>query len=380
MRIGTILVTSNPFLDTAIRKACSQKIKINILETVSNSQDLLNLIPNLKPKVIIISDDLEESPFKVIIDIMNTTPTPCLFIHSGISRDFVSDYEYALDYGIVDTLEIELLGNKLRSSSIIPIRIGILGKLNLQRFISQIDQVNTLKSKIKSTPVSKKIKKPKHTSEKKEKIFRPSILKTYSHSNMDKNSIVVIGASTGGPKMIVDLISQLPEKFPPVLVVQHMPEGFLEAYAARIDNYSNLKSQVAKEGDEIKSNNVYVAPGGRHLVIKRTTGGRTVIQTPRTEKVNFVRPSVDVTLKSVSPIFRNKTIAVILTGMGVDGRAGCEKVKEFGGKVIALNEEDSLIFGMNKSVIEANLTDVVLSAEAIPIQLFHWLFNNEKEV
>ncbi|MFV2015891.1 MAG: CheB methylesterase domain-containing protein, partial [Candidatus Heimdallarchaeota archaeon] len=345
MRTGIILITSNPFLDNAIRKACSQKSKINILKTVNNSRDLFYLILSLKPKVIIISEDLEESPFKVIIEVMNTTPIPCLFVHSEGGRDVISDYEYALDYGIVDTVEIELLGDTLRFPSVIPIRIGILGKLNVKRFIGQIEQVNILKSRIKETAISRKFKKASSISEKKKKIFRPSILKTYSQSNMDKNSIVIIGASTGGPKMIVDLIAQLPKNFPPILVVQHMPEGFLEAYAERIDTYTDLNSQIAKEGDEIKSNNVYVAPGGRHLVIKRTTGGRTIIHTPSSEKVNFVRPSVDVTLKSVSPIFRNRTIAVILTGMGVDGRAGCEKVKEFGGKVIALNEEDSVIFG-----------------------------------
>ncbi len=379
MRIGTILVTSNPLLDIAIRKSCTQKSKINVLETVSNSRDLFELIPRFKPKVIIISDDLEESHFKIIIDIMNSTPIACLLVHSGLASEVDSEETYAIDYGILDMVEIELIGNKLRFPSVIPIRIGILGKLNISKFIGQIEQINSQKSKIKKINLSKKVNEPNYTLEIKPQIFRPTFLKTYTQTSMDKNTIVVIGASTGGPKMIVDLISQLPENFPPVLVVQHMPEGFLEAYTNRIDNYSVLKAQVAKEGEEIKSNNVYVAPGGRHLVIRRTTGGRTVIETPSTEKVNYVRPSVDVTLKSVSPIFRNNTIAVILTGMGVDGRAGCEKVKEFGGKVIALNEDDSVIFGMNKSVIEANLSDIVLSADAIPTQLFQWIFRKNQD-
>lgn len=379
MRIGTILVTSNPLLDIAIREACSKKTKINVLETVSTSNDLFELIPRLNPKVIIISDDLEESYLKIIIDIMNSSPIACLLIHSDISNEVDSEEAYALDYGILDIVEIELTGDKLRFPSVIPIRIGILGKLNIEKFFGQIEQVNKQKSKIKKVNLTKKLNKPKANLDMTQQVFRPSFLKTYTQSSMDKNTIVVIGASTGGPGMIVDLISQLPENFPPVLVVQHMPEGFLEAYATRIDNYTVLKAQVAKEGDEIKSNNVYVAPGGCHLVIRRTTGGRTVIETPRTEKVNFVRPSVDVTLKSVSPIFRDKTIAVILTGMGVDGRAGCEKVKKYGGKVIALNEDDSVIFGMNKSVIEANLSDVILGVEAIPMQLFQWIFRKKLE-
>ncbi|MHA2099143.1 MAG: CheB methylesterase domain-containing protein [Candidatus Kariarchaeaceae archaeon] len=375
MRIGVILVTSNPILEYEVINACKSKTNINVLAVTNNSNDLFIIIPRVNPKVIIISDDIEESPLRIIINIMETQPIPCLLANTDPGRKVDPNLTYALEYGIVDSVEIEFENEKLQFPQIIPIRVGILGKLKVQRFIGQINQINKHKTTIAKPKILKRYNgmkdhKPSN------KISSILDMSTYRDRDINSKSIIVIAASTGGPRMIVDLISQFPTRFPPVFVVQHMPEGFLESFADRINTYANMTAQIAIEGEEVRSNNVYVAPGGRHLEIEKTSGGRIIMHTKRTEKVNFVRPAVDVTLKSVSPIYKQNTIAIILTGMGVDGRDGCKSVKKFGGKVMALDEVDSVIYGMNKSVIEAGLADEIVGISQVSNQLAKWVYTN----
>lgn len=371
MRTGVILVNSNPVLEKAIIDSSISKPNINILETIPNSESLMSAITRLKPRVIIITDEIDESPFEIIIKIMEMTPIPCLLIHSK-KHDIDTKLTYALEYGIVDVIEVEIIEGKLKFPQIIPIRVSILGKLKVKRFISQIEQLN----KSKSSFVKPKLKSRSYITKRKLEDEIPMLsIQSIKGKNFSSNSIIVIAASTGGPKMIVDLISQFPKKFPPVIVIQHMPEGFLGPFAERIDTYANMNVKLAQEGDEIHPNHVYVAPGGRHLEVEHTRSGRNVIHMTDSEKVNFVRPAADVTLKSVAKIFRKNTFAVILTGMGADGRDGCGDVKDVGGRVITLNEEDSVIFGMNQSVINAGYSDLTLGLNQIGYHLAKWIYN-----
>jgi two-component system chemotaxis response regulator CheB len=274
-------------------------------------------------------------------------------------------------------LNIDFEDDKLQFAQVIPIRVGILGKLKVHRFLGQIDQVTKQKSAIFKPKIKIKVNKSQFEKQP-STITSPLDFKHHgSRSIINSKSIIIIAASTGGPRMIVDLISQFPPQFPPVIVIQHMPEGFLEPFADRIDAYTEMTAQLAREGEEVNPNNVYVAPGGKHLEIERTSGGRIVMHTNRTDKINFVRPAADVTLASVSPIFKKGTIAIILTGMGVDGREGCKMVKKFGGKVMALDEADSVIYGMNKSVIEAGLADEVVRINQITDQLAKWVYKKD---
>ncbi|MCE7735117.1 MAG: chemotaxis protein CheB [Candidatus Heimdallarchaeota archaeon] len=371
MRTGVILVNSNVVLEKAIIDSCISKPNINILEIVSDSITLMDAIVRLKPKVIIVTDEIDESPFEIIIKIMEANPIPCLLIHSK-EHEIDTTLTYALEYGIVDVIDIEIIEGQLRFPQVIPIRLSILGKLNVKRFIGQIEQVNKAKSEF----VKPKLKSRKHFSKRKLEEEVPILsIQSFKNKKFSSNSIIVIAASTGGPKMIVNLISQLPRKFPPVIVIQHMPEGFLGPFADRINTYANMETKLAQEGDIILPNHVYVAPGGRHLEVEHIRGGKNVVHLIDSEKVNFVKPAADVTLKSVARIYNKNTFAVILTGMGADGRDGCKAVKEYGGRVIALNEEDSVIFGMNQSVINAGYSDLILGLNQIAYHLAKWIYD-----
>jgi len=184
-----------------------------------------------------------------------------------------------------------------------------------------------------------------------------------------KEKIVVIGASTGGPRSLELLMSTIPASFSlPIIIVQHMPPKFTQSLAQHLDKNCVLSVKEAKEGDVIQAKNAYVAPGDFHMTIKtKKIMGQTkqIISLNKNPSVNGSRPSIDVTMQSVANTYGENTIGVILTGMGKDGVIGMKAIKEHGGTTIAQDEDSCLIFGMPKAVIESGFADKVLSLSNI---------------
>ncbi|PLV57331.1 chemotaxis response regulator protein-glutamate methylesterase [Thermotoga sp. SG1] len=200
-------------------------------------------------------------------------------------------------------------------------------------------------------------------------LFRPKVSRLTINKPAVGGKIVVIGSSTGGPRSLDMIIPNLPKNFPaPIVVVQHMPPGFTKSLAMRLDSSSELSVKEAEEGEEPKPGYVYIAPGDYHLGLK-VQNGKVSFYLDRSDKINNVRPAADFTLDKAAEIYKSKTIAVILTGMGKDGTKGAFKVKFYGGKVIAESEETCVVFGMPKSVIEEGYADYVLPAYKIPEKL-----------
>jgi two-component system chemotaxis response regulator CheB len=185
--------------------------------------------------------------------------------------------------------------------------------------------------------------------------------------------VVVIGASTGGPKTIVDIMHRIPSNLnASFLIVQHMPEGFTKSFAERISWQSDIKTKEAEDGDWVLRGAGYVAPAGFHMLIEKAVlddKDRFRIRLDETPLVNYVRPSVDVTMASASELFGENTIGVILTGMGKDGVEGARKIKEKGGYIIAQDESTSVVYGMPREVTKANLVDKIAKLSEIPEEI-----------
>lgn len=181
--------------------------------------------------------------------------------------------------------------------------------------------------------------------------------------------VVVIGASTGGPRSLDLIIPVLPPDFPaPIFLVQHMPPLFTKSLAMRLNSMSKITVKEAEDGETVKRGTVYIAPGDFHMGVK-TVNSNVQIYLDKSEKINNVRPAVDFTLLKVSEIYKSNTIAVILTGMGRDGAKGAFKVKYYGGKVIAEHESTCVVYGMPKAVVEEGYADYVLPADKIAEKL-----------
>jgi two-component system chemotaxis response regulator CheB len=175
--------------------------------------------------------------------------------------------------------------------------------------------------------------------------------------------IVVIGVSTGGPQGLKSVIPRLPENFPvPLVIVLHMPIGYTEAYAKRLDEASALTVVEAREGDMLRPGLVLVAPAGRHLTLHRNGEGETSVRLDVRPLDTPHRPSVDVLFQSAADVYGDRVLGVVMTGMGVDGRDGAAWIKARGGAVLTEAEETCVVYGMPRSVVEAGLSD-----ESVPL-------------
>jgi two-component system, chemotaxis family, protein-glutamate methylesterase/glutaminase len=183
-----------------------------------------------------------------------------------------------------------------------------------------------------------------------------------SQKTKEHEKLIVIGASTGGTEAIKELLIRMPIDCPPILVVQHMPEGFTKSYAARLDSLCEIAVNEAVHGERIVAGHAYLAPGGTHFRVIRT-GKQYFCQISDDDPVNYHRPSVDVLFRSVAAVVKDNAIGVILTGMGKDGAAGLKILHDKGCKTYAQNKESCVVFGMPKEAIERGAVDEIVSID-----------------
>lgn len=180
------------------------------------------------------------------------------------------------------------------------------------------------------------------------------------HNRFD---IVLIGVSTGGPQGLRAVVPRLPADFPlPVAIVLHMPIGYTEAYARRLGESSAVTVAEAPDGQALRPGHVLIAPAGRHLTFQRNGSGEVVTRLGVRPLDTPHRPSVDVLFQSAAGVFGDRVLAVVMTGMGADGRDGAAWIKARGGTVLTEAEDTCVVYGMPRSVVEAGLSD-----EAVPL-------------
>lgn len=173
--------------------------------------------------------------------------------------------------------------------------------------------------------------------------------------------LIVMGISTGGPQGLKSVIPVLPSDFQvPVAIVLHMPVGYTELYARKLDEISKLNVKEAREGDELSPGTVMIAAAGRHLLIKKTPDGKLIAHLDAKPFDTPHRPSVDVLFESAANELGENVIGVIMTGMGSDGKEGSAWIKAKGGKIICESEETCVVYGMPRVVVEAGLCDIKL--------------------
>jgi two-component system chemotaxis response regulator CheB len=181
--------------------------------------------------------------------------------------------------------------------------------------------------------------------------------------------IIAIGISTGGPNALQFLLSQIPADFPAsILIVQHMPEGFTEMFAKRLDECSPLEVQEARSGDLLLAGRVLLCPGNRHMMVRRMPRGDMVVLTDAPH-VNGHRPSVDVLFHSVAQEFSLTAVGVLMTGMGDDGAGGLGAIKAAGGMTIAQSEESCVVSGMPRSAIMKGYANRIVSLDGMAAYL-----------
>ena len=180
--------------------------------------------------------------------------------------------------------------------------------------------------------------------------------------------VLLVGSSTGGPKALEKFIPRLPADFNiPVLIVQHMPPVFTKSLAQKLNGISKLSVKEAVDGEEVLPGNVYIAPGGFHMTVRKDEEGSVLISLNDDPPLNSCKPSVDKLFISVAEVFKaQRTISVIMTGMGSDGVGGVRALRERkGGYCISQSEKSCVVYGMPRSIVDAGFSSGVLELEEI---------------
>jgi len=178
------------------------------------------------------------------------------------------------------------------------------------------------------------------------------------------NRIIAIGASTGGAEAIKNVLTQMPENAPGIVVVQHMPAQFTTSFAGRLNELCQMRVKEAEDGDPVTSGNVLIAPGNFHMLLKRRGPGYCVV-VKTGPLVHFQRPAVDILFRSVARHAGDNAVGIILTGMGKDGAEGLLEMKKAGAVTIAQDEKSSVVYGMPKEARLIGAVDYVENIHSI---------------
>lgn len=331
MGIKVLTVEDSTLIRLIINNTIKDMEGVDLVGTAENGQVALEKIKELKPDIITLDLVMPVmNGIETLKQLRKFTDIPVIILSSR--NDMRTTIE-ALELGAQDFL------SKPESIS----RNKAEFKQNLEATFKALVQSN------QSLP---------KTSKKVEKVTKQQ---PKQHNEIKEVEAIVIGASTGGPKMLTALIQTLPSNLSiPIFIVQHMPAGFTASFAKRLNTLSNVSVVEAEHNMTVEPGTVYLAPGGRHMVIK---GHR--IKLLDTEKVHSVKPAIDPMFHSAIEVYGGNILAVIMTGMGRDGAQGCVEVKNAGGYVIAQDEATSVVYGMPKSAVETGAVDEILSIDAI---------------
>jgi len=328
--IRVLIVDDSAFVRKVVREMLSQSPLIDVVGAARDGEEALEKVESLNPDVVtldLIMPVLDGVGF--LRKQMARRPLPVVVVSiASESGEVALD---ALDAGAVDFLQKP---TALSTEKIFEIADELLEKVKTAAEVSMKRIRLQAPSKRVSTAVAP----------------APAVAK-----RMDA---VVLGISTGGPQALKTLMPQFPEGFPVrMALVLHMPVGYTKLFAQQLDKVSPLRVKEAEEGDLFTAGTVLLAPAGRHLKFEREPDGRVVAHLDARPFDTPHRPSVNVLFESAASVFREKTLGVIMTGMGTDGKEGAAWVKSQGGLIITESEETCVVYGMPRSVVDANLSD-----------------------
>ncbi len=361
-----LIASESAYRRTLLSDMLSSHKGMIVVDVARNEQEAVKIIKSKNPDVLILDIEFENkdwySPFNFLIKQFNiativlTDKDP----NKGDSLDIpliVKIYDYIVKPEGIWKEVIPTIKDKLISKVILA-DIGNVNKIDnkIKLLSKNIFIQKTQEVKIKPEVISNKIL-DNSVEQRSEDYFldlSPIIIKKVP------TKIIVIGASVGGPRTLRMILSDIPQNFPaPVLVVQHLNHLFMRQFASSLKNICRARVKIGMNNDEIKSGTIYLSPGDKHMQVI-VKNNRPCIRTYEGEPVNFCRPSVDVLFYSTARVYKEKTLGILLTGMGADGASGLKAIKHEGGRTIAESEETSILYGMPKAAAESGAADLIL--------------------
>lgn len=344
MTVNVLVVDDSLFFRHRLKEILNADNQIEVIDTVSNGAEAVAAVERLQPHVITMDVEMPVMDgITAVREIMRRHPTPILMFSSLTTEGAHATLE-ALEAGALDFLPKkieEITGDGESTGRQLRERVRLLAGRTpqLRRMAGLVEQHAPAAAAGRTEPPH-----------------------AFSLANYQA---LLIGTSTGGPAALQVVLKGLPGDFPlPIVVVQHMPESFTMPFAQRLDNLCRINVRQAKDGEPLRPGTALLAPGGHQMTIERS-GDTYAVRIHADSPAHTYRPSVDVTFESAARVFSGPVMALVLTGMGHDGRDGARLLKEHGATIWVQDESSSVVSGMPMSVAAAGLADAVLPLDGI---------------
>ncbi|WP_299493877.1 chemotaxis response regulator protein-glutamate methylesterase [uncultured Shewanella sp.] len=378
MGIKVLVVDDSSFFRRRVSEMINQDADLEVIGTAVNGQEAIEMAARLRPQVITMDIEMPiMDGISAVKAIMAASPIPILMF-SSLTHAGASATLDALEAGALDFLPKrfeDIATNKTSAITVLQQKIKTIGRrrllgsgqAHLGRPLMTQRRENSLNTKVAESnelacnsslpPLAKS-----HQIESKRASTNIGCVKRASGKNY---KLVMIGTSTGGPVALQKVLTQFPAHYPyPILLIQHMPAAFTPAFASRLNSLCKIAVKQAENEEILRAGCAYLAPGGMQMMLDRGgTFGRIKLHVGKPE-LNY-KPSVDISFASASKVMADKILAVVLTGMGADGREGARMLKSTGATIWAQNEASCVVYGMPQAVVKAGLATKVLAIEDI---------------
>jgi two-component system chemotaxis response regulator CheB len=354
--IRVLVVDDSAFMRHAVARLIGEAGDLDVVGAAANGEEGLRLAAELKPDVITLDVEMPvlDGP-GMLRRLMAENPTRVVMLSSLTSEGAAVTLD-ALDAGAIDFVA--------KPGGSLSIDVGKVG----QELVTKIRAAAGLST---GAFLAHRLRASQHATSRPRPIAppMPAAPRPQRVGLVVARRLVVIASSTGGPGALNAIVPKLPAQLGAgVLIVQHMPPGFTAQLAARLGAGGGIPVHEATANDLITNDEGLLAPGDFHMIT--SISGR--IQLSLLPPVNAVRPAADVTLQAVAPVWRDRLLCVVLTGMGQDGKNGAKAVKAHGGTVFAQDRDSSTVWGMPGSVVEAGLADRVLPLDRMADAIAAW--------
>ena len=345
--VRVLIVDDSSFIRRRLAEILSAGEGIEVIGSASNGKEAINFVEKFRPDVVTMDIEMPVMDgITAVRIIMKECPTPVLMF-SAMTTEGAKATLDALDAGAADFLPKTLTHISENTE---------IAKARLCEKVRALGAYDHARSRPTRLVFDTRTRLDTH-----EKI--KAHVKPITDYDM-----ILIGASTGGPAALQLILASMPAaRLPPIVIVQHMPESFTGAYARRLDGLCKNHVCLAEDGQLMHQGTIYLAPGGHQLTFLPDVQRRPKIRIKRADDSMLYKPCIDLTFKSAAELNIGKILAIIMTGMGSDGREGSRALRSRGATIIAQDQASSDIYGMPMAIAKAGLADVQLSLVEIAI-------------
>lgn len=369
MAINVLVVDDSPFFRKVLSEIINEDSRFHVSGVASNGREAMDKAKQLKPDIITMDYEMPMMDgVTAVRNIMAENPLPILML-SSMTFSGAKITMDALEAGAADFMTKNFAEINAKTPTI---------KKHLYDTLSALTKSISFKSKTSSNNQAKRLDNPEVTSvvdEKPEKVasitdtqISPPKTSSRLFEVPDKPKVVLVGASTGGPAALMELLKDIPANFPyPIMIVQHMPENFTLAFAQRLDKYCHIRVKEAVNGDKLEPGLALIAPGGKQMIVDSKDSKRVKV-TDSEQHIHY-KPSVDISMASLSRPYGKNVLAIILTGMGNDGCDGARLLKKNQATVWTQTKDSCVVYGMPMAVDKEQLSNASLSLQTMSSHL-----------